>query len=164
MKTFVLYVCVFSLIYFTSAKTLPQRSGRKKFPTVSRKLSATKHDYDECYNKYNMTVGEMFKTYQILNDIYKVPENEEKVRKHGCVSHCVLEKIGAMEGLEVIADKMYSEIRERIYESLKGNVIKMVDNCINAIKTVTDKCQKAFELQACLLKAYFKDLGDLIPR
>lgn len=118
---------------------MPQRSGRKKFPTVSRKLSATKHDYDECYNKYNMTVGEsirnffpifivfvtysydrnsdcdvntyisfilifyfiyflgeMFKTYQILNDIYKVPENEEKVRKHGCVSHCVLEKIGAV--------------------------------------------------------------------
>lgn len=39
---------------------------------------------------------EMFKMHDILNDGYKEPGNEEKVRKHGCVFHCMMEKVGAV--------------------------------------------------------------------
>ncbi|XP_032686406.1 pheromone-binding protein Gp-9-like [Odontomachus brunneus] len=156
MKTFVFYVCVFSLIYFISAKALQPQ------PRLSRKLLATKQDFDECVNMINITSDEMFKMNDILNDTYKVSGNEEKVRKHGCIFHCVLEKVGAMEGSEIIVDKMYSEVRKRVIPQLKDNVIKIVDNCIKAIKTVTEKCQKTFNLEVCLLKAEFKELDEYL--
>lgn len=109
---------------------------------LSRKLLATKQDFDECIDKNDITVGEsirdffsifivfviysynrnldcdvntyisfilifyfiyfldeLFKINDILNDTYKASGNEEKVRKHGYIFHCVLEKVGAVSYL-----------------------------------------------------------------
>lgn len=39
-----------------------------------------------------------------------------------------------MQGSEIIVDKMYSEVCKRVIEPLRGSVIKIVDNCIDASK------------------------------
>ncbi|XP_011154022.1 pheromone-binding protein Gp-9-like isoform X2 [Harpegnathos saltator] len=128
MKTF--YVCVFSLISFTSAMVLQRQS------------ESNNQDIH----------ADLFTVDDIMYERYKEPGNEEKIRKHGCVLHCSLEKTGQMVGSEINVEQMHNGFLTTYGEKKGREAIKVVDDCINITKDFTEKCHKAFHLMMCFLR------------
>ncbi|XP_011154021.1 pheromone-binding protein Gp-9-like isoform X1 [Harpegnathos saltator] len=143
MKTF--YVCVFSLISFTSAMVLQRQSESN-----NQDIHGTQ--YSECLNETYITPTDLFTVDDIMYERYKEPGNEEKIRKHGCVLHCSLEKTGQMVGSEINVEQMHNGFLTTYGEKKGREAIKVVDDCINITKDFTEKCHKAFHLMMCFLR------------
>ncbi|XP_071626703.1 pheromone-binding protein Gp-9-like [Temnothorax longispinosus] len=138
MEKLIFYICTFALISFT----------------VGTKLGSSTEHYNTCLTENNVSDDDMLTLQDVIHDRHKESENQEKIKKNGCVLQCILEKFGIMEGSEYDVEKMRSEtIKGDIDESTKLKLLEGLNNCINETKDLTEKCEKSFDLVVCGLKS-----------
>ncbi|KYN33166.1 Pheromone-binding protein Gp-9, partial [Trachymyrmex septentrionalis] len=93
----------------------------------------------------------MLTVHDITHDRYK-SESEEKLNKNGCVMQCLLQKAGLASNAEYKVEKMHSEFIKKTGVQPGDQRLECLDTCINESKDLTEKCVKAFNLSACVIK------------
>ncbi|XP_071626695.1 pheromone-binding protein Gp-9-like isoform X2 [Temnothorax longispinosus] len=134
MEKLIFYICTFALISFT----------------VGSKLGAGNKYYNTCLTENNVSDDDMLTIRDIIEDKHK-QENQERIKKNGCVMQCLLQNEGVMNGSEYDVEKMLR--KGDFVESTKLKLLEGLNNCINETKDLTEKCEKSFALTECFLKA-----------
>ncbi|XP_024875462.1 pheromone-binding protein Gp-9-like [Temnothorax curvispinosus] len=134
MEKLIFYICTFALISFT----------------VGSKLGAGNKYYNTCLTENNVSDDDMLTIRDIIEDKHK-QENQEKIKKNGCVMQCLFQKDGVMEGSEY--DSEFTKRTNAPSGSEYSKIFEALDNCINETKDLTEKCEKSFALTECFLKA-----------
>ncbi|CAL1673908.1 unnamed protein product [Lasius platythorax] len=137
------YVIVFALIPAILAS----------IPNVDRKVGSKHKDYSTCLTETDTTENDIYTIGDIINDRYNQSENQEKVRKNGCLIHCLLKKENVIEESEFNIEKMHTEFTKKTNAQPGDNAYKALDDCIEKVKDITDKCEKSLALVACYIKA-----------
>ncbi|XP_011706759.1 PREDICTED: pheromone-binding protein Gp-9-like [Wasmannia auropunctata] len=117
MKKIIFYICTFVLVSFT----------------VGSKIGSRNENYTTCLTETNVSDDDMFTTEDLINDRHK-PEDQEKIKKNGCVLQCLAQKSEIMNESEFDVEKMHSEFT-RITKVQPGEkIFEAFDNCINESK------------------------------
>ncbi|XP_071626694.1 pheromone-binding protein Gp-9-like isoform X1 [Temnothorax longispinosus] len=163
MEKLIFYICTFALISFT----------------VGSKLGAGNKYYNTCLTENNVSDDDMLTIRDIIEDKHK-QENQERIKKNGCVMQCLLQNEGVMNGSEYDVEKMlrkgdfvestklklleglnncinekkiHRKFTKRTNAPSSSKIFEALDNCINETKDLTEKCEKSFALTECFLKA-----------
>ncbi|KYQ48333.1 Pheromone-binding protein Gp-9 [Trachymyrmex zeteki] len=140
MKKIFFYICTFVLVSFT---------------VESKKLGSVSENYNTCLTENNVSDDDMLTVRDITHDQYK-SESQERLNKNGCVMQCLLQKAGLMEDAEYKVEKMHSEFIKKTNVEPGNKRLECLDTCINESKDLTEKCEKAFRITACFMKAEHK--------
>ncbi|XP_018313626.1 pheromone-binding protein Gp-9 isoform X3 [Mycetomoellerius zeteki] len=140
MKKILLYICTFVFVSFTAD---------------SKKIGSANVNYNTCLTETNISEDDVLTIQDILQDKYK-SENQEKLNKNGCLIQCIFQKDGMMEDAEYKVGKMHNEFIKRTKIQPGDKRLESVDTCINESKDLTEKCEKAFRITACFMKAEHK--------
>ncbi|XP_018059977.1 PREDICTED: pheromone-binding protein Gp-9-like [Atta colombica] len=140
MKKILFYICTFVFVSCT---------------IDARKLGSDSENYNTCLTETNVSDDDMLTVHDIAHDQYK-SENQEKLNKNGCVIQCLLQKGGLMEDAEFKVEKMHSEFIKKTSVQPGDKRLESLDTCINESKDLTEKCEKAFLISACFIKAEHK--------
>ncbi|XP_071570236.1 pheromone-binding protein Gp-9-like [Temnothorax nylanderi] len=146
MEKLIFYICTFVLISFT----------------IGSKLGSREEHYITCLTENNVSDDDMFTIRDIIEDKHK-QENQERIKKNGCVIQCLLQKEGVMEGSEYDVEKMHSEFTKRTNAPSGSKKVETLDNCINETKDLTEKCDKSFALTECFVKAEKREESRPFP-
>ncbi|XP_011687747.1 PREDICTED: pheromone-binding protein Gp-9-like [Wasmannia auropunctata] len=136
MKKIIFYICTFVLVTFT----------------VGSKIGSKDENYTTCLTENNVSEDDMFTAEDITLDRHK-SEDQEKIKKNGCVFQCLTQKKGAMQDAEYNIEVMHSFITKITNARPGGLLFEAFDNCINETKDLPEKCEKSFALTECMLKA-----------
>ncbi|XP_026831270.1 pheromone-binding protein Gp-9-like [Ooceraea biroi] len=95
----------------------------------------------------------MYVVDDIIREVYKQSQNQERTRKNGCVLHCLMQKEGVMDRLEFNINEMHNEFTRRTNAHPGGTAHAALDECINEAKDITRQCEKSFAFVTCFLIA-----------
>ncbi|KAL0130160.1 hypothetical protein PUN28_002041 [Cardiocondyla obscurior] len=137
MMKFVLYVCLFVL-----SSTI-----------IEGKLGNRNENYNVCLTENNVSDDDMFSITDILENKHTQSENQEKLKKNGCVLQCLLQKEGVMQEAEYDEEKIRSSFTKKTNVKPGEEMFEALNNCINETKNLTEKCEKSLALTECVIKA-----------
>ncbi|XP_011633426.1 pheromone-binding protein Gp-9-like isoform X1 [Pogonomyrmex barbatus] len=139
MKKLVFYICIFDVIFSIEGNPI--------------KIGSANDNYNVCLTENNVSNNDMFTIEDVVNDRHKEPDNEEKIKKNGCVIQCLFEKVGAMVGAEYNVEKIRDDFSKKTNAQPGEEIFIALDNCIDKTKDLTEKCEKTFALAECFMKA-----------
>lgn len=122
------------------------------FTVDSKKLGSGDKNYTTCLTENNVSDDDIFTLQDIIHDRHK-SEDQNKIKMNGCVAQCLFQKAGIMQDAEYHPD---FEKTEKTNAQPEDKLFEALDNCINETKNLTKKCEKAFALTECFLKAQDK--------
>ncbi|XP_018399316.1 PREDICTED: pheromone-binding protein Gp-9-like [Cyphomyrmex costatus] len=140
MEKLLLFICTFVFI---------------SFAVDSKKIGSVSENYNTCLTDTNVSEDDMLTVQDITKDQYK-SESQERLNKNGCVMQCLLQKEGLMEDAEYKTENMHNEFIKKTNVEPGNKRLESLDKCINESKDLTEKCEKAFLLSACFIKAEHK--------
>ncbi|XP_071579502.1 pheromone-binding protein Gp-9-like [Temnothorax nylanderi] len=112
-------------------------------------------DLQECYNNANLAETDLITNAEIKDGSYKNPENQEKARKNGCFTLCILRKRGQIVDSEIQKDKLYGKsAHAHLNPGTQAKIYATVDRCVEQVKTKPDMCDKSLDLLTCLWKDF----------
>ncbi|XP_029175256.1 pheromone-binding protein Gp-9-like [Nylanderia fulva] len=117
-----------------------------RIPNVNKKVGSHLQEYSTCLTQIDITENDIYTVGDLIHDRYKESENEEKVKKNGCLVHCLLQKQNLIEELDLNVEKLHTELTKKTNAQPGDNVHKALDECIEKVKDITDKCEKSFAL------------------
>ncbi|KYN33165.1 Pheromone-binding protein Gp-9, partial [Trachymyrmex septentrionalis] len=129
------------------------------FTVDSKKLGSANGNYNTCLIETNVSEDDMLTVQDVIHDRYK-SENQEKLNKNGCVLQCILQKDGLMEDAEYKLEKVHIAFIKRTNIQPGDKRLEQLENCINKSKDLTEKCEKAFLLSACLFKSEHEHIHE----
>ncbi|XP_025262844.1 pheromone-binding protein Gp-9-like [Camponotus floridanus] len=149
MKIIVLCVCVLG---FASSNLIEDEIKRQFKSAVSRE-----DNFETCMTENNVTFDDWYREEQIMTDVHKKPENEEKTRNLGCTIACFLKKENLIEDSKIKEGKVHAKIN-KIYDGSRdeGKAHKIARDCMKEVKNITEECEKCFSLFTCAVRAVHK--------
>ncbi|XP_011633454.1 pheromone-binding protein Gp-9-like [Pogonomyrmex barbatus] len=136
MKILLVYVCILVLASFSSADV-------KERIKNAIKAATPEEDVETCMTENGVTREDIYREDQILTDLHKQPENEERTRKNGCFFACLLKKFDLMEDSNIKESKVHQELDKE---------------CL-IVRSITQECEKCFDLYECIMRAMHKVEG-----
>ncbi|XP_011875636.1 PREDICTED: pheromone-binding protein Gp-9-like [Vollenhovia emeryi] len=147
MKFLALSVCLMAtaiVVYADTIKDIALHGG-----------SLSTADLQECYNNANLAEADLITNTEIKDESYKNPGNEEKARKNGCFTLCILQKREQIVGSEIQKNKLYGKsAHAHLNPGTQAIIYATVDRCVEQVKTNPDMCDKSLDLLTCLWKDF----------
>ncbi|KAL6262708.1 hypothetical protein P5V15_005500 [Pogonomyrmex californicus] len=153
MKILLVYVCILVLASFSSADV-------KERIKNAIKTATPEEDIETCLTENDMTREDIYREDQILTDLHKQPENEERTRKNGCFFACLLKKFELMEDSNIKELKVHQELDKELSDSdMQLIAHKIARKCMKQVRSITQECEKCFDLYECIMRAMHKVEG-----
>ncbi|XP_012215201.1 pheromone-binding protein Gp-9 isoform X2 [Linepithema humile] len=147
IKSFALLVCLMATAVVANASTIADAALHGG--------SLSTEDLQQCYENANLAETDLITNVEIKNGSYKNPENEEKTRKNGCFTLCILQKRGIITESEIQKDKLYGKsAHAHLNPGTQAAIYATVHRCVEQVKTKPDMCDKSLDLLICLWKDF----------
>ncbi|XP_028046189.1 uncharacterized protein LOC105835453 isoform X2 [Monomorium pharaonis] len=144
MKDLVFYACVLTLFFSVSSELKQQRNDE--------------NDYKVCMNATGITPDNIHSVWltseDIIANVHIKPENEERMKKTGCLLACILKRQNLMEGSNIKEAQVVARLPE-FFEVVDDSQKKTVRKCMEEGRSITQECEKCFSIYVCLVKATY---------
>ncbi|XP_029155047.1 uncharacterized protein LOC114928122 [Nylanderia fulva] len=120
-------------------------------------LMLSKTDVQICVNKTSVTIEDLAKLNQLVDDNVETADIDKSVSKVGCFFACLLQKKEIMSGSYINVEKLKEFVDVRYNTGRSPNPRHIVarnrifDTCAEQVKSKTDECEVTIKFILCLI-------------